>query len=1833
MADKMIITQLDGNALIFAPDGSVRVAEQYAELKPEEVLVTENGSSAVLKENGEREIQVNANSGFRFETPPDANEDVNAARRGVEEGEDPSENADPAAGQATSSSTFFVAGDVVVEDAGSRPSLTELLEEGESEESENVESLNANNLTAFQLSSLSSLQRFFFEQLNEATQTAETADVTSSAPTTPGSTPSPDPSPTDSNQAPSVTLSMLTVTEQSVIEGQVVATITTTDANNDAVSLNLLDNEDGYFRIQNDNVVLTQVGVDAINNDALGLESMSIVVEADDGELSEQASGVLAINKVNDNVPTLTLETVDVTEESVFEGMVVATFSASDADGNTLSYTLTDNNNGYFSLGDGEVLLTAAGVEAINNDALNIESLGIFLTVSDGDFQASASDTISVIRVNDNGPTVNISTSDISESAVTIGLVVATVTTADADGDNVTLSLVGNEDNYFLLSDGEVTLTADGVTAVQDDGLDIRSLTISVQASDGENVTDASATLLVGRDNDTPPTLSLAVEGLTEESVTESTLVATITTSDEDGDDVSLTLLNNDEGYFRLDGNGVYLTADGVAAINQDGVDAISSVPISVQAFDGTYTVVASDTVAVARVNDNSPVITLNETDVMEESVSVGTVVATISASDADGDDLTFTVSGPHADWVTIDGNEVKLTAAGVEAINDDDAEISAINFTVTASDGSRTGSDDANVTVTRVNDNDPVITLTEVGVAEESVSVDTVVATISASDADENELTFTISGANADWVTIDGNEVKLTAAGVEAINDDDAEISAINFTVTASDGSRTVSDDANVTVTRVNDNDPVITLTEVGVAEESVSVDTVVATISASDADENELTFTISGANADWVTIDGNEVKLTAAGVAAINDDGAEISAINFTVTASDGSRTGSDDANVTVTRVNDNDPVIALTEVGVAEESVSVDTVVATISASDADENELTFTISGANADWVTIDGNEVKLTAAGVAAINDDGAEISAINFTVSASDGSRTGSDDANVTVTRVNDNAPELTVSVNELTEENVAENDVVATLSATDVDENILTYSLSNNGAGYFTLVGNQVLLTAAGAAAINSDSAADPLESLSFTVGVSDGTYVDSENVSVTVNRVDDIVAANDSDEIAASSTATGNVISGSNGDGSGADTLTSPSSVNVSQVTYDGVDYVLTDGSVTISADSGQLTVSSNGDYTFTSSVQTEFYASELNTAFDSTNGVTFYGSNLTSAAFLSGDAGNGLNLDEVHHPSHEGIVEHEVEEGAIIGTDGDDTIDAGNGADIVYAGAGNDTVSGGNGVDEIYGEAGNDILSGDNAEDHLYGGDDNDTLDGGRGNDRLVGGAGDDELTLGKGSDTVVFESGDDTVMDFDTNNDTIIIKNASTIDTFAELGIEQVGENTVITLDTGTLTLNGVDKDDLTADMFTFDTSDEDGEYSASIYGFDDEVDEATLTVSDLADNEVVDWFLYDVSGNVVGTGSSTVTDGKLSLSSPVDTTFRYVALDVENITVETIFAELTTHDVDEEIFTYTLADSDSNSAQAQLTLSYDDNSRVVADIDTVQTLGLNGDITAHIAKGNLFDNDVLSGTWSFESVQFEGATYHASEGVMIIETQYGSLTIYGQSDEPHTKGDYVYQLMTDVPSDDVLESFHYTLVNESGLRIQSVLDIRVDDNADADADLSDLINTTELTGDENANLLVGRDESDTLQGNGGNDILDGGLGEDLLIGGAGDDELTGGEGRDVFQFLRGDADSLATDTLTDFDVSMDVLDLSDLLDGLNNESIEDYLVSLSDKEGKATLTVGLEGEADSQVIVFENKSLDQLSQDLGISGSSGSEILGKMIDDGILITSV
>jgi parallel beta-helix repeat protein len=88
-------------------------------------------------------------------------------------------------------------------------------------------------------------------------------------------------------------------------------------------------------------------------------------------------------------------------------------------------------------------------------------------------------------------------------------------------------------------------------------------------------------------------------------------------------------------------------------------------------------------------------------------------------------------------------------------------------------------------------------------------------------------------------------------------------------------------------------------------------------------------------------------------------------------------------------------------------------------------------------------------------------------------------------------------------------------------------------------------------------------------------------------------------------------------------------------------------------------------------------------------------------------------------------------------------------------------------------------------------------------------------------------------------------------------------------------------------------------------------------------------------------------------------------------------------------------------------------------------------------------------------------------------------------------------------------------------------------------------------------------------LTGSSANEIFYGAAGNDVINGGAGDDILVGGAGVDKLTGGAGADTFRFAsQSDSYRNATtsfdDTITDFDVTQDKIDLADLgFTGLGN----------------------------------------------------------------------
>jgi Ca2+-binding RTX toxin-like protein len=197
------------------------------------------------------------------------------------------------------------------------------------------------------------------------------------------------------------------------------------------------------------------------------------------------------------------------------------------------------------------------------------------------------------------------------------------------------------------------------------------------------------------------------------------------------------------------------------------------------------------------------------------------------------------------------------------------------------------------------------------------------------------------------------------------------------------------------------------------------------------------------------------------------------------------------------------------------------------------------------------------------------------------------------------------------------------------------------------------------------------------------------------------------------------------------------------------------------------------------------------------------------------------------------------------------AILGLTGDDTLNGGNGNDVLDGGGGNDSLTGGNGNDLLYGSVGTDTLVGGNGGDSLDGGAGDDALDGGNGDDSLAGGAGDDELNGGNGGDSLAGGAGDD-ALDGGNGRDTVnggtgddvltggngpdqFVFNAGfgddVITDFKDndriqfddelfespeavlMASEQVGENTVITAGTNTVTLLGVQLSSLQANDFS------------------------------------------------------------------------------------------------------------------------------------------------------------------------------------------------------------------------------------------------------------------------------------------------------------------------------------------------------------------------------------------------------------------------------------
>ena len=568
----------------------------------------------------------------------------------------------------------------------------------------------------------------------------------------------------DVNEAPTnLALSASTVAENAA--GAVIGTLTSSDVDaDDTVTYTVSDER---FEVVDGSLKLKD-GESLNHEDAA---SVNVVVTAtDSGDLTTNETFTITVSDVNEAPTNLALSASTVAENAA--GAVIGTLTSSDVDADdTVTYTVSDER---FEVVDGSLKLKDG--ESLNHE--DAASVNVVVTATDsGDLTTNETFTITVSDVNEAPTNLALSASTVAENAA--GAVIGTLTSSDVDADDTVTYTVSDE--RFEVVDGSLKLK-DGESLNHEDAA---SVNVVVTATDsGDLTTNETFTITVSDVNEAPTNLALSASTVAENAA--GAVIGTLTSSDVDADD-TVTYTVSDERFEVVDGS--LKLKDGESLNHEDA----ASVNVVVTATDsGDLTTNETFTITVSDVNEAPTNLALSASTVAENAA--GAVIGTLTSSDVDADDtVTYTVSDER--FEVVDGS---LKLKDGESLNHEDA--ASVNVVVTATDsGDLTTNETFTITVSDVNEA-PTIAVSANDFTEDAggLTTSSVAGTYTTFDEDGDTLTVTMASSSHYTLDTANNQVLLTQAGIDVINDG-GTLDAIALTVT-DDGTGTLSGSASDT-------------------------------------------------------------------------------------------------------------------------------------------------------------------------------------------------------------------------------------------------------------------------------------------------------------------------------------------------------------------------------------------------------------------------------------------------------------------------------------------------------------------------------------------------------------------------------------------------------------------------------------------------------------------------------------------------------------------------------------------------------------------------------------------------------------------------------------------------------------------------------------------------------------------------------------------------------------------------------------------------------------------------------------------------------------------------
>ncbi|MDA9633470.1 cadherin domain-containing protein [Pseudomonadota bacterium] len=642
-------------------------------------------------------------------------------------------------------------------------------------------------------------------------------------------------------------------------------------------------------------------------------EAVELAVEPVNTISEAAISGELIANQVN-------------VSETVPAGTVVATFSATDPEGNALTYSLSGSGSELMTVSEtGEVSLIG-GLDFEANS-----TLVVMLEVSDGVNATTEEITINVI--NDDEPATiaaTLSASSFAENAA-VGVDIASVNASDPEGSAVSFTLSGTgSDNFSIDASGNITLAS---------GLDYETATsyeLTVVADDGTYASTEVITISVADVNEAPTLSSTVAFNAFLENTATGTTIATSSATDPEAGAISYSLSGTGSENFSVSSDGTVTLASGL------DYETATAYAITLTASDGTNSVSETLTINVGDINEAPSLTNSLAASSFAENVSTGTTIATASASDPESQTISYSLSGTGSEKFSVDsaGNITLSSALDYETTT-------SYSLTLTASDGANSTSNTINISVDDVIELSIALASSSISLSETATSGTSVTTTTTTTDG-SGSVTYSLSGTGSDSFAVSSDGTITTAASL-----DYETTTSYSLTLTATDGTNTVTDSLTINITDV---DLSLSASLASAAQsEGLSTGTTIATSSNSNA-EGTVTYSLTDADNKF-SIDSSTGAVTLANAL----DYETKTSHEFTITATDGVTTTSETFTLSVSDLKINTLAVTLANSGAAlAESSSSGTTVGSSSITNPESETVSYALSGTGSSNFAVDSS---------------------------------------------------------------------------------------------------------------------------------------------------------------------------------------------------------------------------------------------------------------------------------------------------------------------------------------------------------------------------------------------------------------------------------------------------------------------------------------------------------------------------------------------------------------------------------------------------------------------------------------------------------------------------------------------------------------------------------------------------------------------------------------------------------------------------------------------------------------------------------------------------------